>query len=79
MKTTYLDRIKSLLRNQFNVNDYDSLKVGEYLSNAYGSFCLTSKPNLYQPIDSRYWIFEITEDASGEPFVDGPKIIIKSL
>lgn len=69
--------IAQALRSSFNVNNYDSLQIGETVETVYGDFVCTGKPNIYQRIDDRTWTFEQATDADGEPYTDGPKITIK--
>lgn len=65
------------LLTKFNLTDYSSLEVGSYVDTSFGEFILTSKPNIFQPIDSRQWVFEQTADADGEPMMDGAKVVIQ--
>ena len=68
--------IKELL-SKFKRNDYDALKVGDYIETTAGDFCLISKPHHHQPINTRNWILEQTSTPDGEPIIDeGDKVII---
>ncbi len=65
-------KVQNRIRVQFNPNDYDSLNIGDYIETSDGQFCLLSRPNIYQPLDSRGWVFQQTSASDGEPFMDGP-------
>lgn len=67
---------KKAIASKVNLSHYDSLKVGEYVPTEEGEFIVISKPNLYQPLDTRYWEFQMTADRDGEPVMDSPSIKI---
>lgn len=74
MNTTS-EKIASIKRF-INLNDYDSLNIGEVFGTDMGEFACISKPNIYQPIDSRTWQFEHVTDVDGEPFMAGEIVTI---
>ena len=69
--------IKKELLSKFNPCHYDSLETHSYIDTCFGEFWLESKPNIYQPIDERFWVFYQCTDSEGEPISDGQIITIK--
>ena len=70
--------IKIAIAKKINLKDYDSVKVGDYIETEVGEFICQSKPNIYQPIDSRYWVFMQTAGTDGEPIMSGKSYTFKS-
>lgn len=68
--------VEQAIRNakQFNWKDYDSIFVGQYITTEIGEFVCMSKPNLYQPIGSRYYEFMQTTDEDCEPLMNAEKV-----
>lgn len=60
---------KLAIRSKVNLNNYDSIKVGQLIETSEGEFICKSKPNIYQPIDSRVWVFEQATASDGEPIM----------
>lgn len=70
MTTQQQQQAQAELQDQFEYRNYDSLDLDEYMETSQGEFILVSKPNLYQSIGYRSWIFIRIADENGEPIMD---------
>ena len=73
-------QITEALASKFAPQNYNSCNLGTVIYTEYGDFICVQKPNIYQPLDERRWVFEQVADADGEPITgDGLQVEITTL
>lgn len=78
MTTTERNTAEREIRREMNMTGSYNMSLGTYITTSLGDFCLTARPNIYQPIDSRTWDFMQTTDSDGEPMTAGETVRVKA-
>lgn len=49
---------ENAIKTRVNLYNYDSANIGDRVFTTLGTFVVKSKPNLYQPVNARFWEFQ---------------------